>query len=76
MASAPGFAQALDQAEQRGRFVDRSGVHRLVDAGQVLQNDPTGADVQMADFGVPHLAFRQTDILAGRMQDGMWAGGP
>src|SRR2546423_4004198 len=35
---------------------------RFVDAGQVLINDPTGAEIEMAHFGVTHLSFRQPDI--------------
>ena len=42
----------------RGKGAIRNG---LVDAREVLVHDPACADVQMADLGVAHLAFGQTD---------------
>jgi len=38
----------------------------LIDAGQVLINDSTGAQIEMAYFRVAHLSFRQTDIGTAR----------
>ena len=41
---------------------------RLVDPRQILVNDPARAEIQVADFGVAHLAFGQTDIRPARAQ--------
>src|SRR6476646_3431563 len=38
----------------------------LVDAGEVLVDDPPGAHVHVADLGVPHLPGRKSDSLARR----------
>ena len=35
---------------------------RLVDARQVLINNPAGSQVKMADFRVAHLSIRQADV--------------
>ena len=45
-------------------LVSDGGVHAL----QVLEEDPAGADRQVTDLGVAHLAGRQADRLAGRRQ--------
>ncbi len=37
---------------------------RLGDAGQILVDDATGADVQVAHLGVSHLALGQPDGVA------------
>ncbi len=39
---------------------------RFGDAGEFLVHDAAGADVQVAYFGVAHLAVGQTDIFPGR----------
>src|SRR6476659_11498881 len=38
----------------------------LVDAGEVLVDDPAGAHVHVADLGVSHLSGRKSDSLARR----------
>ena len=38
----------------------------LIDASQVLINNSTGAQIEMAYFRVAHLSFRQTDIGTAR----------
>ena len=38
---------------------------RLVNAGEVLVNDPTGTEVEVTHFGVAHLTFRKPHIQAG-----------
>ena len=47
----------------------------LVDAGEVLVNDATRAEVEVADLRVTHLAWGQADIEAGSAQEGGWVGG-
>ncbi len=41
---------------------------RFVDASQILINNPASAEIQVADFGVAHLSFGQSDIEAARAQ--------
>jgi hypothetical protein len=40
---------------------------RVIDASVVLVDDAAGANVEMADFGVPHLTRRQPDLELGRI---------
>ena len=49
-------------------FVDGTRAARAVDARKLLMDDATGADVQMPDLGIAHLALRQADRLAGRLK--------
>ena len=48
---------------------------RDVDAREILVDDPPGADVEVADFRVAHLAFRKSDAELGRVDRRMRAGG-
>ena len=48
----------------------------LADARQFLHHHAAGADVQVADLGVAHLAVRQPDIAAGGVQEGVRTGLP
>src|SRR5229473_2043403 len=45
--------------------MERAVLQRLVDPGQVLVDDAARADVEVADLGIPLLAFGQPDRLAG-----------
>ena len=47
----------------------------FVDAREVLVNDAAGAEVEVADFGIAHLAYRQTDIEAARGEAALRIGG-
>ena len=40
----------------------------FIDPSEVLINDPAGSQVEMADLGIAHLPFRQTDVRAARAQ--------
>src|SRR5262249_5245042 len=44
----------------------------LVNSRQVLVNDPAGSQVKVADFGVAHLSFRQTNVASTCAQFGAW----
>src|SRR6266404_4055359 len=46
--------------------------NRPIDASQVLINDSTGAQIEMAYFRVAHLSLRQTDIGPARAQPARW----
>ena len=41
---------------------------RFVDPGQVLINNPSRAEVEMADLGISHLPFGQPHVLPARAQ--------
>src|SRR6266446_9028815 len=45
---------------------------RLIDASQILINNSTGAQIEMAYFRVAHLSFRQTDIGPAGAQSTGW----
>ena len=52
-----------------GRTLEEGAVgDRGVDPGQVLEDRASGAEVQMPDLGVAHLAGRQTDGVLGRAE--------
>ena|SRR5437588_2660583 len=59
---------ALEGGLQR-RVLEEGAVRdRLVHAHEVLEKDTSGADREVADFGVPHLSRRQPDRLSRRVQ--------
>ena len=65
VAAAPAFTQPPDEREE-GRVAGKRAVgHGVVDAGQVLQNDPACADGHVPDLRVPHLTLRQAYGFAG-----------
>src|SRR6267143_1608737 len=44
--------------------IELAGSDRFVNASEILKNDAARAQIEMADFGVAHLAFGETDIGA------------
>ena len=64
MASAAARFELFDQGDERGRTLDFAAGNGFVDARQVLDHHAAGADIEMADFGIAHLAVRQADVLA------------
>jgi hypothetical protein len=76
MAGAAALPQPFDQAAQRGGAHDLAIGNGRGDARQVLHHQPAGADIEMSDLGVAHLAGRQADVLARRVQEGVRAGRP
>ena len=46
------------------------------DARQILHHHAAGADIEMADFGIAHLAVGQADVFAGRTQKAVRSGLP
>src|SRR5262249_59754390 len=58
------------------RRLDIAASDRRVDAGQILQHETAGADVEMSDLGIAHLPRWQADVLARRMQEAVRAGRP
>src|SRR4029453_18229637 len=55
----------LERRHERLVLEERAVLDRLVDAHQVLEEDATRADREVADLRVPHLAGRQPHRLAG-----------
>ena len=51
--------------EQGGVRGERAVGDRVADAHERLRHDPSGAEVEVADLGVAHLAVGQADIGAG-----------
>ena len=76
MAGAAARFKFLDKLDERGGAIDLAVGDRVVDARQVLHHHAPGADVEMADLGIAHLAIGQSDILAGGVQEAVRAGLP
>jgi hypothetical protein len=56
-------SRVLDGRQQRRIALKPTFADLAVDAGDLLVDDPAGADVEVADFRVAHEATRQPDIL-------------
>src|SRR5215210_702167 len=61
----PSLARALEGTGERPVREERAVANRRVQTLQVLEEDPSGADREMAHLRVAHLAGRQPDGLAG-----------
>ena len=63
---ARGLARARAQAAAQDLVLEEAAVgDRVVDPRQVLLDDRPGAEVEVADLGVAHLAVGQADVAAG-----------
>ncbi len=71
MDASPALARPPKGAEQRVVREERAVLDRDVDAHQVLEEDATRSDREVPDLRVAHLARRQPDGLARRLQCGM-----
>ena len=58
----------LERPDEGRVLEERPVLDRRIDAHQVLEEHPPGADRQVPDLGVAHLAAGQADRLAGRLQ--------
>src|SRR5436853_542146 len=58
----------LERAHEGGVLEERAARDRAVHALEVLVENAARSDRQVADLRVPHLAGRQADGLAGRLQ--------
>src|SRR3974390_1557399 len=76
MAPAVGLPQNLDQPTHGERVIDLAIADCVGYPQQALLDDTAGPDCEVADLGIAHLALRQADILAGRLQQAVRAGGP
>ena len=76
MAGATRRLHFRDQFGQRRRARETAILGSLTDARQFLHHHPAGADIQMADLRIAHLALRQADVLAGGSQEGVRAALP
>ncbi len=57
--------------DQRGVGVEAAVLDGQIDFGQVLVHHAPGADVQMADFRIAHLAVGQADMQFGGVDQGV-----
>src|SRR5215213_5354237 len=64
-------ARPLEGGEQRVVAEERAVADGGIQALQVLEEDPSGADRQVPDLGVAHLAGRQPDGLSGGREPGV-----
>ena len=64
--SAAGSGRPIGGLEQRGPPEERAVVKRGVDALEVRKHRPAGAEVEVTDLGVSHLAGRQAHGAFGR----------
>ena len=46
-----------------------------IDAGELLIDDSTCAEIEMSYFGIPHLAFGQADLESARLESGLGVSG-
>ena len=65
------FAAVFHRAGQRFVLEEITVLNGFGDAGQLLIDHPSGADIGVSDLGVAHLAVRQTDIQTGGSQLGV-----
>ena len=69
---AASLARTLECADERRVLEERTVADRDVHALEILEQDPTGADCEMTDLGVAHLALGQahglTRCLQGRVR--------
>ncbi len=69
MTGAAAVLQFLDEAGEHRRLCDLAAGDGVADPRQVLHHHAAGADIEMADFGVAHLAVRQSDIVTGGVKE-------
>ena len=60
--------QLADKLAQRRHGGELAVGDSCVDARQVLQYKPSGAEIGVADLGVPHLTVGEPDIMLARLQ--------
>ena len=51
--------------------LDGAVLDGVVDAGELLEHDAAGTDVEVAHLGIAHLAVGKADVLAGSTQRGV-----
>src|SRR5919204_2766432 len=71
MKSAPAVAGGAHRLRERGVCVEAAVGDAAVDPGEVLVDDPTGAQVEVTDLGVALLPGGQPDRFPGRRQCGV-----
>src|SRR6266496_4055777 len=64
-------ARELHGIEQQGMLEQFAIPDHQIDAGNVHVHDASGADVEMSDFAVAHLAFGQSDERSAGMNEGV-----
>ena len=70
----PALAARLSARRPRTGLCARVAVGQGgVNARQILDHYPPGADIHMPDFGIAHLAGRQPDVAGGGVEEGVGA---
>jgi hypothetical protein len=64
-----------DHVQQHGAAGDAAILDGDIDAGQILGDDPAGADIHMSHFGIAHLTLGQPHGIAGGFEQRMRAFG-
>ena len=60
-----------DKLLQRRQACDLAFGEHLVDAREILDDDPAGTDIGVADLGIAHLPVGQTNVMLARVELGM-----
>ena len=68
MTGAAAVFELCDQIDQRRHLLDVAVGDGAADARQILHDHAPGADIEMADLGIAHLAAGQADVVAGSVQ--------
>ena len=63
------FSSAPGSGRERWRLSISPSRDGVADPRQVLHHDAAGADIEVADLGIAHLARRQADVAAGGAQE-------
>ncbi|GBQ06327.1 hypothetical protein AA14362_0813 [Acetobacter cerevisiae DSM 14362] len=69
MAGAAGFFQGVDKAGHGGTAGHAAILNGGGDAWQFLHDDAACADIQVADFGIAHLAIGETNVFPAGAQE-------
>ena len=67
-----GAARAFEmgaKVQERPKPEEGAGSDAVRDSNQILHHDPARAEVQVADFAVPHLAVGEADRRAARLEE-------
>ena len=67
-------ARRLDLGHDAARgdqLLERAVGRRCVDLGEILHHNTAGADIEVANLRVAHLALRQPNVEPGRFEEGM-----
>ena len=67
--------RGLDNFLEDRITVESAILNGEIDAGELLIDDATCAEIEMSYFRIPHLAFGQADLESARLEPGLRVGG-